>query len=417
MGRGAAAAAGRHLPPAAASGRGASLSVQDAMAPAGQYQVQEAPTGRAKCQACKEKIEKVCTAGWPHGRRSRPPAAPHPTLALPAAQGALRLGVLIEHADYPGWIKCEHQLRPPWLHLRSRALALRHLASGPTSLPPSLASARACGCFGLQQTALPPADRVCHGPPQLAGRHWECVTDRVVTNMEVGASLSPFLRYGDAAAWLVAKEWHAAAGAPSRRAPDTPPCPPLCVQPTPYCAFLALQRRSTPPTWRAWPTCRRSTRTWCTPLLASREWANCSVVCTVSCTLLTWCTVWHRVGDGVCTGTAQHLPPSLPLCPTTPTRPPPKPRKQKAKAATKENDENEEAAPAVAAPAGGRKGKGKGKRGGAALGDTVDAEVALPAPTEQLDVEEDPLVRGGVGVFVGGRCVLVPAAGQLVAAQ
>lgn len=71
----------------------------------------------------------------------------------------------------------------------------------------------------------------------------------------------------------------------------------------------------------------------------------------------------------------------------------------------------------MAAPAGGKKGKGKGKRGGAALGDTVDAEVALPAPTEQLDVEEDPLVRGGVGVFVGGRCVLVPAAGQLVAAQ
>lgn len=73
MGRGAAAAAGRHLPPAAASGRGASLSVQDAMAPAGQYQVQEAPTGRAKCQACKEKIEKVCTAGWPHcGGRCHP---------------------------------------------------------------------------------------------------------------------------------------------------------------------------------------------------------------------------------------------------------------------------------------------------------------------------------------------------------
>ncbi|KAI7840932.1 hypothetical protein COHA_005363 [Chlorella ohadii] len=68
------------------------------MAPAGEYKVQEAPTARAKCQGCKQAI----------------------------AKGALRLGVLIKHPDFPDWWK--------W-------------------------------------------------------RHWECVTARVVTNMEAASNL------------------------------------------------------------------------------------------------------------------------------------------------------------------------------------------------------------------------------------
>ncbi len=51
------------------------------MAPAGEYKVQEAPTGRAKCQGCKQAIAKVsavqpsagcwpCSPQAPHRRRS-----------------------------------------------------------------------------------------------------------------------------------------------------------------------------------------------------------------------------------------------------------------------------------------------------------------------------------------------------------
>lgn len=77
-------------------------------------------------------------------------------------------------------------------------------------------------------------------------------------------------------------------------------------------------------------------------------------------------------------------------------RPAPKPRKQKAKKAKKASDSDSDAEAAAAAYAAALRSpttrrKGKGTRGGGALGDTADAEVPL---SQQ---EPDPLVGGALG--------------------